>query len=169
MPRAEVGHRAEACLGENGYECAVRCLRQIPDDPLGQFSGPCQAPYCTGWLSCQRPAILPGSLSGICWDWPCSVPWVSVKQTDSEASDQGWPLRKGSWSLAHSSQSHTAPPLCLSFVMRESWLLRNPHLSLSRSTLHNSVTQVAGFSPPSNSQKQHLRGFELGKLELTAT
>lgn len=153
--------------GENGYECAVRCLRQIPDDPLGQFSEPVRRLTVLAGCPARVLTILLGSLSGMLGHSPVPVTWVSVKQTELRRSDRPRPARRESWpgSLAHRLTKSHHPPLCLSFVRRESWLLRN-HVCTRKYTAQ--LSDPSGrFSHPSNSQKQHLQGFELGRLAAT--
>lgn len=149
------------------------CCPLSPADPRRSARSvfwACQAPYCTGRLSCQS-----CHYSARISQWymlghsPVPVPWVSVKQTELRRSDRPRPARRESWpgSLAHRLTKSHRPPLCLSFVRRESWLLRN-HVCARKYTAQ--LSDPSGrFSHPSNSQKQHLQGFELGKLRLAAT
>lgn len=131
----------------------IFCLPQMtPDNLLGLFSEPVR---CLAVLS-GRPArvvfTLLGSLDGILGHRPVPMTWVRVKQTEVRGRDQPRPACRESWagSLTHRlTKSHSPtkshrPPLCLSLVPRECWLLRN-HVCTRKYSAQLSDPKV--FSP----------------------
>lgn len=110
----------------------IFCLPQMtPDNLLCPFSEPVRRLAVLSGRPARVVFTLLGSLDGIVGHVPMT--WVWVKQTEVRGRDQPRPASRESWagSLTHQlTKSHCPtkshhPPLCLSFVPRERWLLRN--------------------------------------------
>lgn len=125
----------------------IFCLLQMtPDNPLGPFSEPVRRPAVLSGRPARVVFTLLGSLDGILGHSPVPVTWVRVKQTEVRGRDQPRPARRESWagSLTHGLTKSHRPPLCLSFVPRERWLLRN-HVCTRKYSAQLSDPKV--FSP----------------------